>query len=131
MPVIRNHIQDCLWLFDCTDGAVPCGDRGTSTVPSQALWLLNGDLVLDVAKRVAASLVAATPGDTAPRALLLFRRILGRAPNAGEERLVADAVARITARLAESGTPPAEREEAAWTAVAQGLLAGNEFLFVR
>jgi len=131
MPVIRNHIQDCLWLFDCTDGAVPCGDRGTSTVPSQALWLLNGDLVLDVAERVATSVLAATPGDGAPRPLLLFRRVLGRSPTAAEERLVAEAVARITARLAEAGTPPAGREAAAWTAVAQGLLAGDELLFVR
>jgi len=131
MPVVRNHIQDCLWLFDATDGAVPCGDRGTSTVPAQGLWMLNGDLVLDAADTLARSIVAATPGDTRARPLLLFRRVLARPPSRAEEALLHEAVARIIPRLEAAGVPPADREVAAWTAVTQGVLAGNEFLFVR
>jgi len=130
MPVIRNHIQDCLWLFDCTDGAVACGDRGTSTVPSQSLWMLNGDVVLDAADAIARAVVAATPGDVRPRPLLLFRRIVARPPSPAEETLVHASAARITARLEAAGIPTDARELAVWTAVAQGLLAGNEFLFV-
>jgi hypothetical protein len=131
MPVIRNHIQDCLWLFDATDGAVPCGDRGTSTVPSQSLWMMNGDLVLEVADGLTRSILAATPGDARARPLLLFRRVLARPPTAAEEALVQGSVARITARLAAAGTPPGECEREAWTAVTQSLLAANEFLFIR
>ena len=111
--------------------SVPCGDRGTSTVPSQALWMLNGDLVLDAADAIATTVLAATPGDSRSRPVLLFRRILARSPSAAEEALLRDAVARITARLAATGTPPEALERSAWTAAAQGLLAGNEFLFVR
>ena len=131
LPVIRNHIHDAFWLFDCTDGAVPNGDRGTSTVASQALFLLNADFELDCAAALAGRIVAAAPADTATRTTILWRRVLGRSPHAEETRLVADSVRSIAEALAAEGCPEAERETRAWTAVAQALLAGNEFLFVR
>ena len=131
LPVIRNHIHEPFWLFDCTDGAVPNGDRGTSTVASQALYLMNADFELDCAAALAGQVLAAAPADAASRTTLLWRRVLGRMPRDEERRLVAESVARLSEALAAEGCPEQEREKRAWTAVAQALLAGNEFLFVR
>jgi hypothetical protein len=113
LPVIRNHIQDALWLFDCTDGAVPNGDRSTSTIASQALWLLNADLPMDAAEAIAASVLAAAPGDTHMQTQLVFRRVLGRAPSEEEATWLAERVTNLCSLLSslpptEGGTEPGE-----------------------
>ena len=131
LPVIRNHLYDAFWLFDCTDGAVPNGNRGTSTVASQALYLLNSDFELGCAEALAKGILTAAPADGALRTTILYRRVLGRMPTAAEERLVADGVRGIEAASAADGVAGEEATLRAWTAVAQALLAGNEFLFVR
>jgi len=131
LPVIRNHISDALWLFDCTDGAVGSGDRATSTVASQALYLLNGEFAIGTAEAIATSLVAAAPHDADTRTLLLFRRLFGRRPTVAEAEAVRRSLDTITARLAADGVAAADRETAAWTAVCQSLVVGNEFVMLR
>jgi cytochrome c553 len=123
LPVIRNHIQDALWLFDCTDGAVPDGDRATSTIASQALWLLNADLPMDAAASIAAAVLAAAPGDTAMQTRLVLRRVLGRQPSNAEADWLAGQVAAMRPLVAD--------EQAAWAAVIQTLLVSDQFLVVR
>ena len=130
LPVIRNHISDALWLFDCTDGAVGSGDRPTSTVASQALYLLNGDFVINTAETIATGLVAAAPHDTETRTLLLFRRLFGRRPTATEVDLVRRSLDTLTAEL-DAGTDATARDIAVWTAVCQAVLVGNEFVMLR
>ena len=123
LPVIRNHIQDALWLFDCTDGAVPDGDRATSTIASQALWLLNAELPMDAAERIAGDLLTAAPGDTAMQTRLVFRRVLGRLPSDAEAAWLAEQVAGMR--------PLVDTEQAAWAAAVQTLLVSEQFLVVR
>jgi cytochrome c553 len=131
LPVIRNHISDALWLFDCTDGAVGLGDRPTSTVASQALYLLNGDFAIGSAEAIAKSLIAAAPHDAETRTLLLFRRLFGRRPTADEIVAVRRSLEKLSAELAATGVAAADGETAAWTAVSQALLVGNEFVMLR
>jgi hypothetical protein len=131
LPVVRNHIADALWLFDCTDGTVGSGDRPTSTVASQALYLLNSDFVIQVAETIAASVVAAAPHDTDARTMLLFRRLFGRRPTAAEADAARRAVRAFTATLADTGSASADLETAAWTALCQTLLVSNEFVLLR
>jgi len=131
LPVIRNHIHDAFWLFDCTDGAVPNGDRGSSTVASQALYLLNSEFEIGCAEALAERALAAAPADRALVPTILWRRVLGRHPTAAEARLALDGAAAIEAALADEGVAEEARRKRAWAAVAQALLAGNEFLFVR
>lgn len=131
LPVIRNHLYDAFWLFDCTDGAVPNGNRGTSTVASQALYLLNSEFELGCAEALAKAILAAAPADASLRPTILYRRVGGRMPTESEARLVSEAVRDLEGALAADGVAEGERMLRAWTAVAQALLAGNEFLFIR
>ena len=131
LPVIRNHLYDAFWLFDCTDGAVPNGNRGTSTVASQALYLLNSEFELGCAEALAKGILAAAPADASLRPTILYRRVCGRMPTEKEGRLVTEAVRDLEGALAADGVAEGDRALRAWTAVAQALLAGNEFLFVR
>ncbi len=131
LPVIRNHIHDALWLFDCTDGAICVGDRSTSTVASQALYLLNSEFVIDTAGSVAAVILAAAPHDLTTRLHLLFRRLLGRLPTAAEEQAVRRAIDRLDEDLGRREIAAADRDRAVWTAVCQTLLASDDFLMLR
>src|SRR5207253_10760707 len=49
LPVVRNNVYDVFALLDYPDAAIPSGDRATTTVPTQALLMLNSDLVMQSA----------------------------------------------------------------------------------
>ena len=131
LPVIRNHISDAMWLFDCTDGAVGNGNRSTSTIASQALHFMNGDGPMQAADAIGRSVVAAEPADVAARATLLFRRLLGRRPTAAETATVCRRAAELEEQLTRERPAVVDGETAAWTVVAQAMIAGNEFVIVR
>ncbi|MFO0798470.1 MAG: PSD1 and planctomycete cytochrome C domain-containing protein [Gemmataceae bacterium] len=118
LPVIRNNLYDVFQLFDAPDPAVPTGDRATTTVPTQALFFLNSDLSARAADALAGRVLAAPGLDDAGRVRLLFELAYGRPPTAAE-------VARVTASVAAFES---DGRRAAWAAVCQAVLAGNEFI---
>jgi hypothetical protein len=97
-------------VFDLPDQNVSCGRRNVSTVPTQALTLMNNEFVLRQAALFADRVREAAPGDPARQAELAFEIALGRAP---EER----------ERGALQGRPIED--------VAHVLLNLNEFLYIR
>ncbi|HEU4754818.1 MAG TPA: DUF1553 domain-containing protein, partial [Armatimonadota bacterium] len=130
VPVIRNHLYDVFQLFDFGDGAIADGNRPTTTVAPQALFMLNSDLVQDCAASLASGILAHTDLDTAGRLRLLYRKAYGRPPSAAELKRMEGLLARFTA--AEGEQPdPAKRTQTAWTWLCHTTLAANEFIFVR
>ena len=124
LPVIRNHVYDALMLFDFPDPAVPNGNRGTTTVASQGLFLMNSEITLAAGADLAARLLEdRSLGDDAERSAALYSIILGRQPQEFESRRCLEFLqsAEVIAR------PPALR----WQALAHVLLLSNEFLHLR
>jgi Protein of unknown function (DUF1553)/Protein of unknown function (DUF1549)/Planctomycete cytochrome C len=109
-----------LALFDGPDTNTSTDVRSRSTVPLQALYLLNNPFVLECAKGLAARMIAAG-SDPADRVTRGFELAWGRAPEAGEReralRFVRDAASFAT-------------DHDAWTSLARILLAANEFLYI-
>ena len=130
LPVIRNNLYDAMSLFDCTDGTVPNGDRGASTVASQALFLMNSPLVISAAEHLAQDLCSSSSDFTA-RAVRMSRTVLGRTLQQDELTALQQAAARLAAQLQSDATPQAQRDVAVWTSLCQSLLMSNEFLYVR
>src|SRR5947199_10852735 len=79
LPVVRNNTFDVFQLFDFPDPAVSSGDRATTTVAPQALFLLNSDWVAEQCDRLAERLFAAR-NDDAGRVKLLYRLAYGHPP---------------------------------------------------
>jgi mono/diheme cytochrome c family protein len=129
LPVIRNHTYDLFQLFDATDATVPNGDRASSTVSTQALFLLNSPFVLECARELARQSMECR--DESERIQRLYSRCLSRPATPREtERAVAfvsDFAAGLPVRAADQDTA---RQEA-WTALCHTLLCSNEFLYVR
>ena len=101
-------------VFDLPDQNTSCARRNVSTVPTQALTLLNDEFVLRQAKLFADRVKEAAPRDPARQVDLAYRIALSRAPREDERKLAADFLQKRT--LAD------------FTHV---LLNLNEFLYVR
>jgi len=132
LPVIRNNLYDAFSLFDYTTADVTNGDRQTSTVAPQALFMLNSDLLLQSSQSLAQRLVQEIASDDSARLNRLFELALGRLPN-DQEALRMQKFIDDFKKTAASGDSQdaAETESSAWIAACQSLLACNEFIYVR
>ncbi|WP_395743811.1 DUF1549 domain-containing protein [Prosthecobacter sp.] len=83
LPVPRNAVPDALTVFDFAEPSSVNGSRDVTTVPSQALYLLNNDFVAKQAGRLAEKL-RALPENM--RITAAFKLAFARVPTAGETR---------------------------------------------
>ena len=122
LPVIRNNLYDVFQLFDATDATVLDGNRATTVVAPQALFMLNSDLVLAASKNLAENVIAETASPSA-RIESLYLRTFGRSPTPREvERAMA-----YVEKLGASGKDEAE----AWASFGHVLMSANEFIYLR
>jgi len=130
LPVIRNNPYDFLQLLDFPDAATPTGNRSSSTVPPQALLMMNSKVVMDSAGQLAESLLncgLATP----ERIRQLNLAALGRPATEAE---IADQTAflkQLEQALTATQSDPAIRTRDAWTALCHTMFAANEFIYLR
>jgi len=89
LPVVRDHVPESLELFDFPDPAFVTGARDATSVPTQALYLLNGADVGESARALAQRLVTAESRD-AERITLAFELLYGRRPSTGERQALSD-----------------------------------------
>jgi hypothetical protein len=132
LPVIRNNLYDAFSLFDYTTADVTNGDRQTSTVAPQALFMLNSDLLLQSSQSLAKRLVQEIAGDDSARLNRLFELALGRLPSDQEATRMQKFIDDFKKTAATGDSQDAvETESNAWIAACQSLLACNEFIYVR
>jgi hypothetical protein len=133
LPVVRNHLYEVFQLFDSTDASVPSGDRATTTVAPQALFMLHGELVLQAAGDLAAGLLGRDDLDDAGRIVQLHERAYGRPPEPAESRRAARYLEQFAGKLQaeDPAADPASIRQGAWQALCQVILASNEFVFIR
>jgi len=121
-PVFRNRLLELFEVFDFADPNTCMGRRNTSTVATQALYLLNNPFVMEQARRAALAALAVPGLDDAARLDRAYRAALGRLPTQRERQLA-------LAFLNEAGNAVAERV-AAWERLYQTLFACIDFRYV-
>jgi len=130
LPVVRNHLYDVLQLFDSTDATVSNGDRNSSTVAPQSLFLMNSDLMHDAASGLAAHLLSLPDADDAARLRHLALMAYGRELTDIEHARLRSYLETLTASHAQNADAAAKRT-AAWQSLCHVVLSSNEFLYVR
>jgi hypothetical protein len=123
LPVVRDRVLESLALFDFADPSIVTGERATTTGPAQALYFLNGPLVIRQAEALA-DRVRATEGDEVHRVDRVYRISLARGPTTVERDRALAFLRAFAAR--GGGSDPAR---GAWSAFCQALLAGAEFRY--
>ena len=90
LPLLRGLTPRSLEVFDPVEQTLVTGRRETTTIPSQALFLLNSPFVRRQSLKLAERLLADSDATDSTRIALVYERILGRGPSVDEtERALA------------------------------------------
>ncbi|HZZ77255.1 MAG TPA: PSD1 and planctomycete cytochrome C domain-containing protein [Gemmataceae bacterium] len=131
LPLLRTLTPRSLEVFDFAEQGMVTGNRDTTTVAPQSLYMLNDPFVLQQAQALAKRLLERGSNDDA-RVNLAFRWTLNRSAT---EKEIANArffLGDYEARLREEASEPkVDARAEAWASFSQALLASAEFRFVR
>ena len=130
LPVIRNNVYDVFQLFDFPDPAVANGDRATTTVATQALFLMNSDWVGELCEHWAATLLKDAKLDDAGRIRQIYRQAYAREPTAPEAARAGSLLRRVETALTRSEPNADRRRFLAWASLCQTVVSVNEFVYV-
>jgi hypothetical protein len=143
--VKRNLKYPLFDAFDAPDTNLTCPERNVSVNAPQALMLLNSELVLDAARRVAGGVIAATAqrGDLAALVRQAYRSTLSRYPDDAELEQGVDFLEAESGRLSARAEDPKAlslpvpvpdggdlAQAAALVDYCHVLLNVNEFVFI-
>src|SRR6185295_5156804 len=124
LPVVRNNVYDVFQLLDFPDPAIPSGDRATTTVPTQALLMLNSDLVMQSAAALAERLLSES-GNDEDRLRKLSVVVYGRESSAAEVTGNLDFLQTLEKSLAASVPDEKTRKQKAWSVLCHTTIAAN------
>jgi Protein of unknown function (DUF1549)/Protein of unknown function (DUF1553)/Planctomycete cytochrome C len=131
LPVIRNNLYDVFQLFDYPDPAVPSGDRATTTVATQALFMMNSAWTMKICDHLAESLLAEIGLDDARRVRRLYLKAYGREATDAETGK-AIALVRDVGHAMQKREPNLDRRRMlAWSSLCQVIVSANEFVYVQ
>jgi len=133
LPIDRAALYEMFSTFDYVETAGHIEQRPATTVPNQALFLLNSSLVHEQSRRLAEGQGAADvgfPGAAAEELCSrLFDVIYGRPASMAERAETMTFLQQLDSAL--SGVADErERRLQCWATLCRTLLAGNQFLFV-
>ncbi len=118
-------------MFDFANPNLVTGGRNTSTLATQALYLMNSPLVMEQATHAARRLLAEEGLDDPSRVALAHMRALGRPPTPRERALSLDYLRSFAADAAPGGTEPEEqRRLRAWSRLCQALFSCVDFRYL-
>jgi hypothetical protein len=118
----RQNLPGLFRTFDFASPDTHAPQRYSTTVPQQALFLMNSPFAVEQAKAVAARPKVAGNTEPESRVDALYRLLYGRAPTTQEVDLGVRFVAAVS--------PTADAKLTPWEQYAQVLLLANEFAFM-
>jgi hypothetical protein len=143
LPIARDVPPDALAVFDFGDASLVTGARDTTNVPSQALFLLNGDMVAAASRKLADRIMSAYPAgpnggvgaNLDQRLGLAFWITLGRSPTQNERTAAWNFFQRFPSNWSKgdkssAGMKDAEDVKAAWTSFCRALFATSDFRYL-
>jgi hypothetical protein len=129
LPIVRDLVPESLALFDYAEPSMVTGKRDVTTVPSQALYLMNSPFVIRVADTMARRLIAE---QTSPdeRIKLAYQLAYGRPPTAGELEKTQQFFKRYLAGTGDNSRGSQYYRGNAMSAFCQALLCSAEFRYL-
>jgi len=123
LPLRRSNLPTLYELFDFGDATSPQGDRSTTTVATQALFVMNSPLVNRAAKSIADNILTQEKQDKR-RIEEAYIRILDRPPDPKEIDSGLTYMQSLRRKWSEID------ELKAWQSLCHALMASNEFIYV-
>jgi hypothetical protein len=131
LPIYRGgYAPDLFGVFDFPDSGLVTGSRNQTTVPTQALFMMNSPFMKEQADKAAQHLLDTLPSDD-QRLKSIYRQLLTRPPSSSEQTRAHNFLAEYRQGWQRSdGRAERAGDRAAWSALIQALMASNDFLFV-
>ena len=144
LPVVRCNTHRFLTLYDFPNAATPVGNRDSTTVPTQALLLMNDPMVMQQAENIARSTIAprapawgqltseqiqtkkGSADRIRQRIQSLYESLFQRPATVNEMETLQDFLGEFEATVAEN----TETELKVWTALVHTLLLSSEYIHV-
>jgi hypothetical protein len=124
LPIVRTNVYKLFTLFDFPNPAAPTGNRTTTTIPTQALFLMNNPWMQGIAQEIAQQATSKYPNETA-RLKYLFESLLGRPPTATEITEARELIKAVRAEVNLDTQPLAD-----WEIFCHTLLLTSEFIYL-
>jgi hypothetical protein len=126
LPIYRSAMPEVLDTFDTADPDFVTGDRDVTTVPPQALYMMNSPFVLDQSGKLATRIESESRTGLREQVELAYRLALGRGPDSNER----DRALRFINTYSQSGNSSGYRNHGGLAAFCQALFSSAEFRYV-
>ena len=130
VQVRRSQPLAFLQSFDAPVMETNCDKRLASTVPTQALMLMNSDFMLKQSQQFAYRLRRERGNDVVGQIQRAWQLAFLRDPTAAELTQATEFIAQRTAKLKAQTPPDPDAEFNPYVSLCQVLLSSNEFLYV-
>ena len=131
VPAFRNSMLPIFEVFDFANPNLVTGDRNTSTLPTQALFLMNDPEVIRASVKMADKLLAISKIDDVERVGVAYLSALGRKPTPVEiqsvERYLQQEMIGVDGEAVLSED---ELRRGAWARFCHALFASLDFRYV-
>jgi hypothetical protein len=129
LPIVRDLVPPSLDLFDYAEPSLVTGKRDVTTVPSQALYLMNNPYVTRAADNMARRLFEEASSDP-ERIKLAFQLAFGRTPTDTEAAKVKHFFDQTQNLPVSRNSRSQNRSGSTWSSFCQALLCSAEFRYL-
>jgi hypothetical protein len=129
LPIVRDQVPDALEVFDFAEPSLVTGARDDTTVPSQALYIMNSSAVERIADGMAGQILA-KPITSLERVKLAFMLAFSRPPTPTEITATTDFFKRFYETEGAKELAKDRWSRAATVAFCQALLGSAEYRYL-
>jgi len=126
LPIVRSAVPEALRVFDFPEPSIISGQRDVTTVPTQALFMMNSEFVLQQSRHMATRVISGAETNS-DRVTLAYRLTLCREPSKAEIQRAVEFIEQTSAQAEETEVKDNMK---AWSGFCQVLVASAEFRYI-
>ena len=130
LPIVRGVVPEMLKVFDFPEPSIIAGSRDVTTVPTQALYMMNSPFIVQQSRDMADRLLT-DRDDDAERIHFAYQLALGRQATAAEVDRSLTFIGDACEQSADETNKNKDSQQKAWAGFCQVLLASAEFRYLQ
>ncbi len=132
LPVVRNDLPELFEAFDFANPHTAMGARPVTTVPIQALYLLNDPQVMETSAAMARRVLQESQDSTVDaRIQVLYGLLAAGKPTSAELAAAAEYVRVVEGEQRSAGASEADALTEAWSRVCHAVFASSRFQYLQ
>jgi len=130
LPVIRSSLYDVFQAFDFADPSMLSGNRASTTVAPQALFMMNSELVHEQSLAMAKRLLAHDDLDDSGRVRRAYMTAYARPATSEDCERALRGIMRLEQLDTVKNLNPEMRRQSAWQSWCRVIIASSPFVYV-